>query len=297
MTMSTEPSKPLPEQVASAAAPAIASSSQQHTPTLLKSHLKTLRMPTMLRESTTVARQISEHNGSYELYLQQLCELEVQQRLAGAIARRLKQARFPVVKEIGDFDFAAIPKLNKKRLVDLAQCGFVDLRSNVIFNGAPGTGKTHLAIALGREACRRGYKVKFFTASGLANLYREARDERHILKLEKQIQRLDLIIIDELGYIPLDRHGAEHLFGFFSQCYERVSLIITTNLPFTDWPQIFADDQRMTGALLDRLTHHVHILAIEGDSFRLKTSAKKNRKKSEQQSQTPKGGDPPAQKA
>lgn len=259
-----------------------------HTPHLLASHLKTLRMPTMLRESTTLARQIGEQHGSYELYLQQLAELEVQQRKAGAIARRLKQAKFPVVKEVADFDFAAIPKLNKKRLIDLAQCGFIDLRSNVIFNGAPGTGKTHLAIALGREACRRGYKARFFTASGLANLYREAREERQILKLEKQIQSHDLIIVDELGYIPLDRHGAEHLFGFFSQCYEQVSLIITTNLPFADWPQIFADDQRMTGALLDRLTHHVNIVAIEGDSFRLKTStSSKAQKKGDQPSEQP----------
>jgi len=290
MTQATESSKQSEVEVqdASAAASTTVLMSQQHTPALLKSHLKTLRMPTMQRESATVARQIGEHNGSYELYLQQLAELEVQQRRAGAIARRLKVAKFPVVKEVGDFDFAAVPKLNKKRLIDLAQCGFVDLRSNVIFNGPPGTGKTHLAIALGREACRRGYKVKFFTASGLANLYREAREERQVLKLEKQIQRLDLIIIDELGYIPLDRHGAEHLFGFFSQCYEQVSLVITTNLPFADprgWPQVFADDPRMTGALLDRLTHHVHIVAIDGDIFRLKTSGKKRSPKE--------GGGPP----
>ncbi len=271
MTTSTPPESP-PEVPPVEDSTRREASQVQHIPHLLKSHLKTLRMPTMLRESTTVARQIGEQHGSYELYLQQLAELEVQQRKAGATARRLKQAKFSVVKEVADFDFAAIPKLNKKRLIDLAQCVFIDLRSNVIFNGAPGTGKTHLAIALGREACRRGYKVKFFTASGLANLYREAREERQILKLEKQIQNHDLIIIDELGYIPLDRHGAEHLFGFFSQCYEQVSLIITTNLPFTDWPQIFADDPRMTGALLDRLTHHVNIVAIEGDSFRLKTS-------------------------
>jgi len=252
-------------------------SSKQHTPTLLQSYLKSLRVPTMWREASTVARQIAAHDGSYELYLQQLAELEVQQRKAGAIARRLKQAQFPVNKEMGDFDFTAVPKLNKKRMVDLAQCNFIDLRSNIIFNGPPGTGKTHLAIALGREACRRGYKAKFFTASGLANLYREARDERQILKLEKQIQKLDLVIMDELGYIPLDRQGAEHLFGFFSQCYEQVSLIVTTNLPFVDWPQIFANDQRMTGALLDRITHHVHIIAIEGDSFRLKANAKNKR--------------------
>lgn len=251
----------------------------QHTPHLLKSYFKALRMPTMLRESTTLARQIAEQHGSYELYLQQLAELEVQQRQAGAIARRLKQAKFPVIKEISDFDFVGIPKLNKKRLIDLAQCSFIDQRSNIIFTGAPGTGKTHLAIALGREACRLGYKAKFFTACGLANLYREAREERHVLKLEKQIQSYDLIILDELGYIPLDRHGAEHLFGFFSQCYEQVSLIITTNLPFTDWPQIFADDERMTGALLDRLTHHVSIVALEGDSFRLKTATAIKQKK------------------
>ena len=170
----------------------------EHTPHLLKSYFKSPRMPTMLRESTTVARQIGEQHGSYELYLQQLAELEVQQRKAGAIARRLKQAKFPVVKEISDFDFVAILKLNKKRLIDLGQCGFIDGRSNIIFTGAPGTGKTHLSIALGREACRRGYKARFFTACGLANLYREAREERHALKLEKQIQSHDLIILDEL---------------------------------------------------------------------------------------------------
>jgi DNA replication protein DnaC len=298
-------SKSTESTTAEAVANEATTSSMQHTPTLLQSYLKTLRVPTMWREASTVARQISEHDGSYELYLQQLAELEVQQRKAGAIARRLKQAQFPVNKEVGDFDFSAVPKLNKKRMVDLAQCNFINLRSNIIFNGPPGTGKTHLAIALGREACRRGYKAKFFTASGLANLYREAREERQILKLEKQIQKLDLIIMDELGYIPLDRQGAEHLFGFFSQCYEQVSLVVTTNLPFADWPQIFANDQRMTGALLDRLTHHVHIIAIEGDSFRLKANTKNKKpavtkptKKTpadiDKNNQTKKGANPPS---
>ncbi len=120
--------------------------------------------------------------------------------------------------------------------------------------------------------------MRFHTASRLANLYQEAREERQVLRLERQIQSCDLIVIDELGYLPLDRHGAEHLFGFFSQCYETTSLILTTNLPFADWPQVFANDERMTGALLDRLTHHVHIVTIEGDSYRLRTSAKRGKK-------------------
>ena len=151
--------------------------------------------------------------------------------------------------------------------------------SNLVLTGPPGVGKTHLAIAFGREACRRGYKVRFFTAAELVNTYVEARQERTILKLEKNISRCDLIIIDELGYIPLDRIGAEHLFGFFSQCYEQTSLIVTTNLPFADWPQVFADDERLAGALLDRLTHHVHIVEIIADSFRLKSSMKKDKDK------------------
>jgi len=245
---------------------------------LLTSYLKTLRLPTFLREHPAVARQCTEKDAPYELFLQQLAELEVQHRQAQGILRRIKLAAFPVVKELSDFNFSTVPKLNKKRVLDLARCQFVEQRANLVLNGAPGVGKTHLAIAIGREACRLGHKVRFFTASGLVNTYIEAREERQILRLEKQICRNDLIVIDELGYIPLDRTGAEHLFGFFSRCYEQTSLIVTTNLPFAEWPQIFAEDERLAGALLDRLTHHVHILDITGDSYRLKDSLKRHKK-------------------
>jgi DNA replication protein DnaC len=245
---------------------------------LLSSYLKTLKLPTFLRDYSAVARQCGEKDAPYELFLQQLAELEVQHRQAQSIARRIRQASFPVVKELSDFDFAAVPKLNKKRVLDLAQGQFIEQRANVVLNGAPGVGKTHVAIGLGREACRRGRKVRFFTASGLVNAYVEAREQRQITRLENHIRRNDLIIVDELGYIPLDRVGAEHLFGFFSQCYEQTSLIVTTNLPFAEWPQVFAGDERLAGALLDRLTHHVYILDITGDSYRLKASLKKRKR-------------------
>ena len=235
---------------------------------LLNSYLKTLKLPTFAREYEAVARQCAQQDASYETFLQQLAELEVQHRQGQAIERRLKQATFPLVKELSDF--AAVPKLNKKRILDLAQGQFIAQRANLAFHGAPGVGKTHLAIGLGRQACRRGYKTKFFTAASLANAYLEAREERQITRLENHIRRCDLIIVDELGYIPLDRSGAEHLFSFFSQCYETTSLMVTTNLPFADWPQIFADDERLTGALLDRLTHHVNLVEILSDSYRLK---------------------------
>jgi DNA replication protein DnaC len=244
---------------------------------LLDSYLKTLKLPTMRAEYEALARQCSQANAPYEDFLQRLAELEVQRRTAVAIERRMKQAEFPLVKELSAYRFADVPKLNKKYVLDLARCQFIESKANLVISGAPGVGKTHLAIAFGREACQRGYVVKFFTAARLVNTYLEARQERTILKLEKAIRRCDLVIVDELGYLPLDRMGAEHLFGFFSQCYEQTSLIVTTNLPFADWPQVLANDERLAGALLDRLTHHVHILEIVGDSYRLKSSLEKGK--------------------
>jgi DNA replication protein DnaC len=251
---------------------------------LLESYLKTLRLPMMLAEYPGVVRQCAEKDATYDLFLEHLAELEVNSRATKATERRLKQARFPMAKELSEFDFSAVPKLNKAKILELARCEFIDERANLVFLSAPGTGKSHLAVAIGREACRCGHRVKFFTAAGLANLYREAWDERQILRFEAGLRRLDAIVVDELGYVPLDKAGAEHLFGFFSQCYERTSLIITTNLPFAEWPTTFAGDERLTGALLDRLTHRVHIVEIKGDSYRLKSSMKTTKRG------TPSGG-------
>lgn len=239
---------------------------------LLRNHLKMLRLPTMLAEYPAIARQCADAGLDYEAFLEQLAAREVATRATKATRRRLNNADFPTAKELADFRFAAVPTLNKHKILELARCDFIDRRANLVFLGAPGLGKTHISIGIGREACRRGYRVKFFTASQLVNTYLEAREERQILRLEGNIRRHDLIIVDELGYLPLDKMGAEHLFGFFSQCYEQVSLIVTTNLPFAEWPNTFAGDERLAGALLDRLTHRVHIVEISGDSFRLQSS-------------------------
>lgn len=235
---------------------------------LLDNYCKSLKLPTVAREYARLARQCAEENRGYAAFLQNLLELEVQSRQTKAVQRRIKEAGFPAQKEIGGFDFTAIPKLNKKRILDLCGCDFIRQRECVVFLGPPGVGKTHLAIALGRSACERGLRVKFHTATGLATAYAEAREERTVLKLERAIERRDLIILDELGYVPLGQNGAENLFGFFSKCYERTSVIVTTNLPFSQWPQIFGDE-RLTGALLDRLTHRVHVVEMKGESYRL----------------------------
>ena len=244
------------------------------SPLLLDSYLKTLRLPTFLKEYTQMARQCGEENKDYEDFLLLLAEREVQSRETNAIARRMREAGFPAEKDLSGFDFSAVPKLGKKRVLDLSRSEYIDKRENIVLIGNSGVGKTHLAVALGREACRRGKRVKFFTAAGLATAYAEARAEREVRRLEAHIRNRHLIILDELGYVTLGESGPENLFGFMSQCYERTSVIVTTNLPFAEWPQVFGGE-RLAGALLDRLTHHVHILEIPGESYRLKTSLKK----------------------
>jgi len=245
------------------------------SPVLLESYLKALRLPVFLKEYAQAARQCGEGGGEYEEYLEALSRREISVREGKAMARRLAQAGFPSAKEISDFDFSSAPSLNKTKVLGLSDCSFVRRMENVVITGPPGVGKTHLAIAMGREACRRGLKVRFFTAAALVNIYLEAREERQVLRLESSLRKQDMIVLDELGYIPFSQAGSQHLFGFFSQCYEQTSVVLTTNLPFSEWPQLFGGDERLAGALLDRLTHKVHILDIQGDSYRLRASLKR----------------------
>jgi DNA replication protein DnaC len=241
---------------------------------LLAHHLKTLKLPTFLREYDKLARQCAADGVDHPRYLLRLAELELIDRERRMVERRIKEARFPAVKSLDSFDFAVLPSLNKTLVLELARSEYVARRENIIALGNSGTGKTHIALGLGLAACQKGLSVGFITAATLVNELHEARDEKRLLRLQRQLAGYKLLIIDELGYVPLSQIGAELLFEVFSQRYERGSTIVTTNLPFDEWTEMFGSE-RLTGALLDRLTHHVHILEMNGDSYRLNQSRKR----------------------
>jgi DNA replication protein DnaC len=239
---------------------------------LLGHHLKQLKLPTVLREYDKVAQQCARDGVDHPRYLLRLVELELIDRERRMVERRIRQARFQATKSLDTFEFTAIPSLNKMLVLELARCEYVLGRQNIIALGNSGTGKTHIALALGLAACQKGLSVTFTTAAALVHNLMEARDEKRLLKTQRELQAVKLLIVDELGYVPLSPTGAELLFEVFSQRYEHGSTIVTSNLPFEDWTSVLGSE-RLTGALLDRLTHHVHILAMNGDSYRLKQSA------------------------
>ncbi len=251
---------------------------------LLAHHLKALKLPTFLREYDKLARQCAAEGVDHARYLMRLTELEIIDRERRMVERRIKEARFPTVKSLDSFDFTAIPSLNKTLVLELARSEYIARRENIIALGNSGTGKTHIALGLGLAACQKGLSVGFITAAALVNELHEAHDERRLLRLQRQLAGYKLLIIDELGYVPLSQTGAELLFEVLSQRYERGSIIVTSNLPFDEWTGVFGSE-RLTGALLDRLTHHVHILEMNGNSFRLKHS--KGRIAADQPAQEP----------
>ena len=238
---------------------------------LLEHHLKELKLPTFLREYRKLATQCAAEGADHPDYLLRLAELELIDRHQRMVQRRIRAARFPATKSLDTFGFLAIPSLNKPLVMQLARCEYIERSENVIAIGNSGTGKTHVALGLGLAVCQRGMSVGFTTAAALVHELMEARDDRRLLNLQRQLARLNLLIIDELGFVPLSTTGAELLFEVFSQRYERGSILVTTNLPFDEWTEVFGSE-RLTGALLDRLTHHVHILEMNGDSYRLKGS-------------------------
>jgi len=244
---------------------------------LLEHHLKKLKLPTFLSEYGKIAGICAAEGVDHPRYLLRLAEIELIERERRMVERRIRAAKFPAPKSLDSIDFKAIPTLNKMLVLELARCDYIERRENIIALGPSGTGKTHVALGLGLAACQRGMPVGFVTAAGLVNELIEARDEKRLLRLQSRLGKLKLLIIDELGYVPLSSIGSELLFEVVSQRYERGSTIITSNLPFEEWTSVFGSE-RLTGALLDRLTHHVHILEMNGDSYRLKQSKSRRSK-------------------
>lgn len=235
----------------------------------LLNQLSELHLAAFVENYATCAQEAVQGNWPYEHYLATLTEFEIDRRTQNRRKRRIQEARFPVLKELADFDFAAIPHLNRQRVLDLAQGRYLHDAANILLVGAPGLGKTHIATALGAAACRQGHRVRFYTAAGLSNELHQAQHERRLNRLLDQALHHKLIVIDEFGYLPFSPTGAQLLFQFCSTLHERVSLMITTNLPFGEWVQVLGDE-RLTAGLLDRITARSHILEFVGESYRFR---------------------------
>jgi DNA replication protein DnaC len=244
----------------------------------LREHLKALSLSTTARDLESKIRQAKESGPSYDEFLLELTTAELEARAESRLGRRVREAKFPLLKTLEGFDFAAVPDLDIRVIRELAGCEYIKEHRNVIFLGRSGTGKTHLATSLGIEACRNNYRTRFVSCYGLVNELIEARQEKDLRRLIGRHARYDLLILDELGYIPFSKEGAELLFQVLAERQEKGSVIMTTNLGFADWTQVFGDPV-MTAALLDRLTHRAHIINCQWDSYRLKESLKGQQQK------------------
>jgi len=244
---------------------------------LIQHQLKHLRLPTIGRMYKKLAQEAARDNRPYEDFLLVLLEAETTQREENTRKRLIAQAHFPYIRTLDQFDFSTIPSVNKAGVLELSKGDYLDKDENVVLIGNMGTGKTHTAIALGMMACQAGKRVRFYTATSLANELLEAQDQHLLGKRLAQLAKLDLVIVDEVGFVPFTPDGARLLFQAFSERYLKASILITSNLEFSRWLEVFGDE-RMTGALLDRLTHHCHVLEFNGDSYRFKESLREKDK-------------------
>jgi DNA replication protein DnaC len=236
---------------------------------LLNTYLKQLRLPTFIQNYRKFAEDAARADLTYDRFLLSLAEQEVHQRELNREVRRIKTARFPFLKELADFDFSCVPSLSKAQVLDLARGAYLQKAENIILVGNPGLGKTHVSLGLALAACRQGHNVRFYNAAGLVNDLTLAQEKQQLTRFLAAALKYNLIVIDELGFLPLSPEGAHLVFQFCSTLYERVSLLITTNLRFADWTQVFHNEQ-LTAALLDRLTHRAVILEFVGESFRFR---------------------------
>jgi len=242
---------------------------------LLIENLKSLKLSTTIRNLQSHLRQARQEKLDYDEFLLNLTETEVQVRQENGCKRRLREAKFPLLKPLEAFNFEAAPDLDARLIKELSNCECVKKTRNIIFMGKSGTGKTHLATGLGMEACKQGVRTRFTTGCGLANELIEARDEKVLGRVIKRYACYGLLIIDELGYVPFSKEGAQLIFQILAERHERKPVIITTNMGFGDWTQIFGDPS-MTAALLDRITHKAHVINCIWESYRLKETLKKS---------------------
>ena len=247
-------------------------------PQLLDTYLKQLRLPTFLHSYRKLADDAARVNLGYDRFLLKLVEQEVAQRELNQQTRHIRAARFPMLKELADFDFSAVPKLNKAQVLDLARGAYIEKAEPILLVGNPGLGKSHLATSLALAACRQGHRVRFYNAAGLVNEMLELQEKNQLSRFMTQALKQHVIVLDELGFIPFSSLGAQLMFQFCSTVYERVALIVTTNLQFGDWVQIF-QNERLTAALLDRLTDRATILEFLGESYRLRKTLKQKGRK------------------
>ncbi len=245
----------------------------------LQANLKALTLSSIARNLEGLVRQAKETGTGYDEFLLDLTRAELQTRAESRLNRLIKESRFPLLKPMETFDLTAVPDLDIRLLRDLAGGGYIQEHRNIIFLGRSGTGKTHMATALGIEACKQSLRTRFVTCYGLVNELIEARQERALQRLVQKYVRYDLLIMDELGYVPFSKEGSELLFQVLAERHEKGSVIITTNLGFADWTRVFGDPT-MTAALLDRLTHKAHIINCNWESYRLKQSLNQRAKRS-----------------
>jgi DNA replication protein DnaC len=248
---------------------------------VIREQVKTLRLPALGRQYQGVSRQARDGGWAYEQYLKELFEVEICSRWQRTSARRVREARFPDVKTLDQINWDVLQGISRPKLLELASCEYLSRGEDIVIAGPIGTGKTHLAIALGVEAARRRQPVLFTRAADLVRSLVEARDERRLGRLQQRVAKVGLLILDELGFVPFDRAGGELLFNLLSDRYERRSTLVTTNLAFSEWVQVFGCE-KLTTALLDRLVHHGHILTTRGPSFRTQRQ-QNNRQKDEKQ--------------